>query len=117
MARARAERFELERGRVGERPGGRERSGLERERASDAGRPTDAGLAPGSEDEGRGLHQQGSSGSVDPRGTVIDGSGRAGRRADVVVKGGTVAHVGQVAPDLEARQQLDAARLVVAPGS
>lgn len=32
-------------------------------------------------------------------GTVVDGSGRAARPADVLVRGDTIAHVGAVSPD------------------
>jgi N-acyl-D-amino-acid deacylase len=49
-------------------------------------------------------------------GTVIDGSGRPGRLADVVVQADRIVHVGAVAPGLSARQQIDATGLTVAPG-
>ena len=49
-------------------------------------------------------------------GTVIDGSGRPGRLADVVVQGDRIVHVGAVGPGLTARKQIDATGLTVAPG-
>lgn len=47
-------------------------------------------------------------------GTVVDGSGRAGYRADVAIRDGRVAAIG--AGDAPARQTLDATGRVVAPG-
>ena len=48
-------------------------------------------------------------------GTVVDGSGAAGRRADVAVSGGRIVRVGEI-PRAEGRQVIDASGLVVAPG-
>ena len=48
-------------------------------------------------------------------GTVIDGSGSPGRRADVAVKDGRIAAVGRIARG-DAREVVDASGLVVAPG-
>ncbi|MFJ6726385.1 amidohydrolase family protein [Streptomyces sp. NPDC091281] len=47
-------------------------------------------------------------------GTVVDGTGAPGRRADVAVSGGRVTEVGRIAPD--GRPELDASGLTVAPG-
>ncbi len=50
-------------------------------------------------------------------GRVVDGTGAPPREADVVVRGGRIAHVGPVDPDtLEAAERFDARGLVVAPG-
>jgi N-acyl-D-aspartate/D-glutamate deacylase len=46
-------------------------------------------------------------------GTVIDGSGAPGRRADVTITAGRIAAIG---PDLHGEQELDASGCVVAPG-
>jgi N-acyl-D-amino-acid deacylase len=46
-------------------------------------------------------------------GTVVDGTGAPGRRADVAITAGRIAGVGD---DLRGRRQLDASGLVVAPG-
>lgn len=46
-------------------------------------------------------------------GTVIDGSGSAGRRADVLVAGGRIVEIGD---DLHGDRELDATGCVVAPG-
>ena len=48
-------------------------------------------------------------------GTVIDGSGAPGRRADVAVAGGRIASIGQLKPS-DAREIIDASGMVVAPG-
>jgi N-acyl-D-amino-acid deacylase len=48
-------------------------------------------------------------------GTLVDGTGAAGRRADVAVKDGRVAAVGTIAPSA-GREVIDASGLVVAPG-
>ncbi len=48
-------------------------------------------------------------------GTVIDGSGAAARRADVALREGRVAAVGEI-PAAEAEQALEVGGLVVAPG-
>ena len=48
-------------------------------------------------------------------GTVIDGTGRPGRRADVAVKDGRIAAVDSLG-SATAREIVDASRLVVAPG-
>lgn len=48
-------------------------------------------------------------------GTVIDGTGGAGRRVDVAIAKGRIAAVGQIAA-ADARETLDARGLVVAPG-
>jgi N-acyl-D-aspartate/D-glutamate deacylase len=47
-------------------------------------------------------------------GTVIDGTGAAGRRADVAIAGGKVAEIGKVSEG--ARRMVDASDLIVAPG-
>lgn len=47
-------------------------------------------------------------------GTVIDGTGAAGRRADVAIAGGRVAEIGNVSEG--ARRTVDASDLIVAPG-
>ena len=50
-------------------------------------------------------------------GTVVDGTGRPARRADVLVRGDTIAHVGAVDPDtIGAAQIFDASGLHVTPG-
>lgn len=50
-------------------------------------------------------------------GTVIDGTGAPGRRADVLLAGGRIAHVGPVDPDtLAVEREVDARGRVVAPG-
>ena len=46
-------------------------------------------------------------------GTVIDGSGAPGRRADVAVTGD---HITEIGDDLDGKRTLDAAGHVVAPG-
>ncbi len=48
-------------------------------------------------------------------GTLVDGSGARGRRADVAVKDGVIAAIGPL-PDATAKVVFDAAGLVVAPG-
>ena len=48
-------------------------------------------------------------------GTVVDGTGRAPRRADVVIDGDTVTAVG-VEPDGDAREVIDATDRIVTPG-
>ncbi len=48
-------------------------------------------------------------------GTVVDGSGAAGRRADVAIKDGRIAAIGTLPRD-SAKDVIDARRLVVAPG-
>ena len=48
-------------------------------------------------------------------GTVIDGTGARGRRADVAIAGGRIAAIGRIAPS-EAKEVLDAQGMVVAPG-
>ena len=48
-------------------------------------------------------------------GTVVDGSGAPGRRADVAIKDGRIALVGRVPPEA-ARASVDATGLIVAPG-
>src|SRR4051794_23946223 len=47
-------------------------------------------------------------------GTIIDGSGRPGFSGNVAVKNGRIARVGKI--DGEAKRQIDASGLVVAPG-
>ncbi|MDL2716245.1 MAG: amidohydrolase family protein [Acidobacteriota bacterium] len=51
-------------------------------------------------------------------GRVVDGTGAAGFRADVAVRGGVIAAVGELAPDriARARRRIDATGLVVSPG-
>lgn len=49
-------------------------------------------------------------------GTVIDGTGKAGYRADVAINGGRIVAIAASIPATSARDQLDAAGLVVAPG-
>ena len=50
-------------------------------------------------------------------GTVIDGSGTPGRKADLLIRGGRIAYVGTVDPDtIETKDRFDAGGLVVAPG-
>ncbi len=46
-------------------------------------------------------------------GTVVDGSGAPGRRADVAIAGGVIQEIG---PNLRGSQELDAGGCVVAPG-
>src|SRR5215216_5090323 len=46
-------------------------------------------------------------------GTVVDGTGAPGRRADVVIEGGGIAGIG---PNLGGDRELDASGAVVAPG-
>jgi N-acyl-D-aspartate/D-glutamate deacylase len=46
-------------------------------------------------------------------GTVVDGSGAPGRRADLAVTGGRIEEIG---PDLHGRRELDATGCIVAPG-
>lgn len=49
-------------------------------------------------------------------GTVIDGTGSTGRRADVGIRGDRIVFVGTAAADAVATRVIDAAGLVVAPG-
>lgn len=50
-------------------------------------------------------------------GTVIDGSGAPGRKADLLIRGGRIAYVGTVDRDtIESKDRFDAGGLVVAPG-
>lgn len=50
-------------------------------------------------------------------GTVVDGTGRAARTADVLVRGDTITHVGPVDPDtIDGAQTFDASGLHVTPG-
>jgi len=52
-------------------------------------------------------------------GSVVDGTGAPARHADVLVRGGQIAHVGEIDPDtIEAgiRDTFDATGLVIAPG-
>jgi len=50
-------------------------------------------------------------------GTLIDGSGAPGRKADLLIRAGRIAHVGAVDPDtITTRESFDAGGLVVAPG-
>ena len=50
-------------------------------------------------------------------GTLIDGSGAPGRKADLLVRAGRIAHIGAVDPDtITTRESFDAGGLVVAPG-
>src|ERR1035437_5349878 len=51
-------------------------------------------------------------------GRVVDGTGAAAFRADVAVRGGLIAAVGELAPDriARARRRIDATGLVVSPG-
>ena len=49
-------------------------------------------------------------------GTVIDGTGAPGRPADVAVQDGRIAEVGPLAPEVEARETIDAAGHLVTPG-
>ena len=46
-------------------------------------------------------------------GTVVDGSGGVGRRADVAISGGVITEIG---PDLRGERDLDAAGCAVTPG-
>ncbi len=48
-------------------------------------------------------------------GMVIDGSGRAGRRADVAIRKGTIVEIGRLGR-AQARDTVDASGLIVAPG-
>ena len=48
-------------------------------------------------------------------GRVLDGSGAAARRADIAISQGRIAAIG-IVPVSEARQQIDATGLIVAPG-
>jgi N-acyl-D-amino-acid deacylase len=48
-------------------------------------------------------------------GTIVDGSGRTGRRGDVAVRDGRIAAIGTI-PRSQAARVIDAAGLVVAPG-
>jgi len=47
-------------------------------------------------------------------GTVVDGTGAAGRRADVAISGGKIAEIGKISDS--AKQTVDASDLFVAPG-
>jgi N-acyl-D-aspartate/D-glutamate deacylase len=49
-------------------------------------------------------------------GQVIDGSGAPARRADVVVRGDRVIHVGPVSANTKATRRIDASGKIVAPG-
>jgi N-acyl-D-amino-acid deacylase len=49
-------------------------------------------------------------------GTVIDGTGSTGFKADVVIKGDSVVVVGEVAENYEAAREIDATGKVVTPG-
>ena len=49
-------------------------------------------------------------------GTVVDGTGAPGRRADVIVQGDKVVHVGPVDPAVRAERTIDATGKIVAPG-
>ncbi|MEO1996692.1 MAG: amidohydrolase family protein, partial [Planctomycetaceae bacterium] len=48
-------------------------------------------------------------------GTVVDGTGRPARKADVAIRGGRIADIGQLA-EAQAKQVIDARERVVAPG-
>src|SRR5271163_156658 len=47
-------------------------------------------------------------------GTVIDGTGAAGRQADIAIDAGRIVSVGSV--DAAAREEIDATGLIVTPG-
>jgi N-acyl-D-amino-acid deacylase len=50
-------------------------------------------------------------------GRVVDGTGAPGRVADVLIRGGRIAFIGDVDPDtLDVRNRFDATGLVIAPG-
>lgn len=49
-------------------------------------------------------------------GEVVDGTGRARRRADVLVRGTEIAFVGRVADSVRAEREIDATHAVVTPG-
>ena len=49
-------------------------------------------------------------------GTVVDGTGAPGRRADVGVRAGRVAFVGEAPADATATEVLDATGCIVTPG-
>ncbi|HEX6939074.1 MAG TPA: amidohydrolase family protein [Longimicrobiales bacterium] len=50
-------------------------------------------------------------------GTLVDGTGEAGRRADILVRDGRIAYIGEVdTAAVEARNRYDARGLIVAPG-
>lgn len=49
-------------------------------------------------------------------GVVVDGTGLARRRADVVVHEGRIQTIGQLPANLEAKQAIDAEGMIVAPG-
>ena len=49
-------------------------------------------------------------------GTVVDGTGSAGRRADVAVRGDRIAFIGDAANRVSARDTIDATGMIVAPG-
>jgi N-acyl-D-amino-acid deacylase len=50
-------------------------------------------------------------------GTVVDGTGEPGRRADLLIRAGRIAHIGVVDPDtVQVRHRFDARGLIVAPG-
>ncbi|HYJ87700.1 MAG TPA: hypothetical protein VEW46_16675, partial [Pyrinomonadaceae bacterium] len=48
-------------------------------------------------------------------GTIIDGSGRAGSRADLAVKGDRIVSIGRL-PNAQAKRVIDATGMVVSPG-
>ncbi|HXG70187.1 MAG TPA: hypothetical protein VNJ04_06175, partial [Gemmatimonadaceae bacterium] len=48
-------------------------------------------------------------------GTVVDGTGAPGRRADVAVKDGKIAAIGTIPPS-SGKTSIDASGLIVAPG-
>ena len=48
-------------------------------------------------------------------GLLIDGTGKTGYRADVLIDGETIAHIGTIAP-ARAKQVIDCTELVIAPG-
>lgn len=82
------------------------------------------GPAPGDDPESTREAAQSAAGPVDTPydllirgGTVVDGTGEPGRPADVLVRDGLVAHVGQVDADtLTVAETFDATGLIVAPG-
>ncbi|MEJ7727768.1 MAG: amidohydrolase family protein [Polyangiaceae bacterium] len=83
---------------------------------SDAGTPDATATATATEPEPPPLPASETADLIIRGGVVIDGSGRAGRRAEVVVRGERIVHVGPVDAGFRAAREIDARGKVVTPG-